>query len=320
MDFPQGFDLKALKIFLVVSEHGSMTDAAQRLDLTQSTVSQIIGNLETAVGSQLLDRSMRPMALTAAGNSLLAATRPLLLEAGDALEAARGISSQPLPDITLAVADSIASTIIPQVIHHLSASARRWRIWSEFYSDAYSALSGRTVDLTMTTSLDDMTSDRFHSVSFLREPFVLALPLHLADQDVSLEALAAHPFIRFSLRSSIGRMVERQVQRMRLNLPVSLEFDLAVGQLLAVAEGLGWCITTPLCLLQNDGLMRRMAIRRLPRGQFYRDMAVSSRHGEHSVLSEKLAHTAERVIKERFARQFTGALSWIQDDIIWPQP
>ncbi|WP_350335969.1 LysR family transcriptional regulator [Coralliovum pocilloporae] len=320
MDFPQGFDLKALRIFLVVSEHGSMTEAAQRLGLTQSTISQIISNLEAAVGTQLLDRSMRPMALTTAGSTLFASARALLLDAGDALQSTRGTSGQPLPDITLAVADSIASTVIPQVVSRLTSSARRWRVWSEFYSDAYSALSGRTVDLTITTSLEDTPGDRFQIVPFIREPFVLALPNRLADHDGELEALSEHPFIRFSLRSSIGRMVERQVQRLRLDLPVSLEFDLAVGQLVAVSEGLGWCITTPLCLLQNESLMQKMTIRRLPRGRFFRDMAVSARQGEHTELAEKLALTTETVIREKLQARFTGDLAWVLDDIIWPNP
>src|SRR5580704_19544808 len=61
------FDLKALEVFVLVVESGGMTAAGQRLNLTQSSVSQTLSNLEQTLNLQLLDRSQRPPMLTPVG-------------------------------------------------------------------------------------------------------------------------------------------------------------------------------------------------------------------------------------------------------------
>src|SRR3546814_7749864 len=80
MDLPQSFDLRSLRVFVMVAEAGGMTSAARQLGLTQSSVSQIVGNLEEALGSALFDRSVRPLALTAAGTTLYERGRTMLAE------------------------------------------------------------------------------------------------------------------------------------------------------------------------------------------------------------------------------------------------
>ena len=49
------FDLGSLEVFVAVAELGSMTRAAGRLGLTQSAVSHVVRQLETAFATQLLD-------------------------------------------------------------------------------------------------------------------------------------------------------------------------------------------------------------------------------------------------------------------------
>ncbi|EPJ44938.1 MAG: lysR-family transcriptional regulator [Osedax symbiont Rs1] len=62
-----GFELKTLTAFVLVVETGNLTEAAKRLALSQSSVSQILAHLEESLGIQLMDRSVRPMAVTTAG-------------------------------------------------------------------------------------------------------------------------------------------------------------------------------------------------------------------------------------------------------------
>ena len=67
---PAGFDLRAIQIFMIVADLGGMTQAASRLDISQSAVSQAIASLEKLTDTQLFDRNIRPMALTSAGDRL----------------------------------------------------------------------------------------------------------------------------------------------------------------------------------------------------------------------------------------------------------
>ncbi|MBV4479935.1 LysR family transcriptional regulator [Pseudomonas khavaziana] len=82
------FDPVLLRSFVAVVDCGNFTRAAERLHLTQSTVSQQIRRLEDAVACQLLDRDQRHVVATAEGERLLAYARRILAlheEAADVL-------------------------------------------------------------------------------------------------------------------------------------------------------------------------------------------------------------------------------------------
>ena len=71
-------DPRLLRAFAAIVDAGSFTLAAERLHMTQSTISQQLARLEDAVGSALIERSARPVVPTAAGERLLGYARRLL--------------------------------------------------------------------------------------------------------------------------------------------------------------------------------------------------------------------------------------------------
>ncbi len=71
-------DLTSLQLFVAVCEQGSIGRAAQQEFIAASAVSKRLSDLETAVGTTLLQRHSRGVALTAAGESLLHHARSVL--------------------------------------------------------------------------------------------------------------------------------------------------------------------------------------------------------------------------------------------------
>ena len=71
-------DPRLLRAFVAIVDAGSFTLAADRLNMTQSTISQQLARLETSVGIGLIDRGARPVAPTAAGERLLGYARRIL--------------------------------------------------------------------------------------------------------------------------------------------------------------------------------------------------------------------------------------------------
>src|SRR5262249_59500506 len=59
--------LGSLKVFCDVARQRSFSQAAQANDITQSAVSQIVATLEKSMAVQLIDRSTRPLPVTALG-------------------------------------------------------------------------------------------------------------------------------------------------------------------------------------------------------------------------------------------------------------
>lgn len=77
-----------LRSFVAVADCGNFTRAAERLHLTQSTVSQQLRRLEDSLGCRLLDRSARQVRMTAEGEQLCSYARRILAlhdEADDVL-------------------------------------------------------------------------------------------------------------------------------------------------------------------------------------------------------------------------------------------
>ena len=68
--------LRDLHVFFTVVEWGSLAKAAAHLRVSQPAVSQLIADLEHALGARLFDRSPRGVVPTLYGRALLARGRP----------------------------------------------------------------------------------------------------------------------------------------------------------------------------------------------------------------------------------------------------
>ena len=99
------FNLKQLEAFAAAAECNSFTQAAQRLYLTQSTVSAHIRGLEMALGVQLFDReAKKKLRLTEAGKAVYPRAKAILEQCHALEEAVR-------PDDTEEVLSLAASTV-----------------------------------------------------------------------------------------------------------------------------------------------------------------------------------------------------------------
>lgn len=97
---------------LAVADAASFTIAADRLNSTQSTVSQHLGRLEAAVGRTLIDRSARPIAPTPSGDRLLGYARRLL-----ALQAeAQSLLADPAGTATIRI--GVPDDLVTQSMSH----------------------------------------------------------------------------------------------------------------------------------------------------------------------------------------------------------
>jgi LysR family hca operon transcriptional activator len=83
-------ELRHLRYFVAVAETGSLTEAAaNRLYTSQPSLSRQLRDLELEVGAQLLIRGPRGVELTPAGRDFLDHARLALLQASEAIAAAR---------------------------------------------------------------------------------------------------------------------------------------------------------------------------------------------------------------------------------------
>jgi len=105
-------DLAELRAFCAAVDLGSLGSAARLLRVSQPALSKRMRALEALAGAQLLVRSSRGIATTAAGERLYVEARKLLAQADAVEELMAGLSNEDAP-VRLAVSHTIAEFVLP---------------------------------------------------------------------------------------------------------------------------------------------------------------------------------------------------------------
>jgi DNA-binding transcriptional LysR family regulator len=103
--------LTELTAFVAVAEHRSFTKAAAQVGIALPTMSQTIRSLEEGLGVRLFNRTTRSVALTEAGDRLLAEVQPILDGIDHAVESVNSFRDKPIGTLRLAI-DRSASQIM----------------------------------------------------------------------------------------------------------------------------------------------------------------------------------------------------------------
>jgi DNA-binding transcriptional LysR family regulator len=108
------FDPELLATFVAVAETGSFTRAAERVGLSQPTVSQHVQRLEAAARRILVDRDTRAVRLTDNGDAMLGFARTILAAhaAADSYFAGTAMRGR----LRFGVADDLAITKLPSIL------------------------------------------------------------------------------------------------------------------------------------------------------------------------------------------------------------
>jgi DNA-binding transcriptional LysR family regulator len=110
-------NLRQLEYFVAIAEAGSLTQAAERLLVSQPSLSQQIRSLEAELGGPLLERLPRGVRLTTAGDELLGEARATLAHAQRARRVVRRALELDAGELEVAVTSSAALGILPAVLH-----------------------------------------------------------------------------------------------------------------------------------------------------------------------------------------------------------
>ncbi|WBX90330.1 LysR family transcriptional regulator [Achromobacter mucicolens] len=250
-----------LLTWVAVVEAASVSGAARLLGFSQAAVSQRIKQLEAAMATELLDRSTRPARPTPAGELLFEHAARLLAQAGDMTESVRNLSRAKRNIVRFGCVDSFAGTLGPTLIHGLSGASRQIRLWSGITPVLDKQLEDRQLDLVVTTSAS-AGKPNIRKYSLFSEPYVLIVPRSMnMDRIDTLKELGKRAqFIRYSARSFIGAEIDRLVESHGVTIERTYEFDNTDPLLSLVTAGLGFGISTPLCIWQSRHFLDQLRV------------------------------------------------------------
>ncbi|MBA2965033.1 MULTISPECIES: LysR family transcriptional regulator [Ramlibacter] len=320
-------DWELLASWVAVMETGSVSDAARLLRISQAAVSQRIKQLETIFSTPLLDRSTRPAQPTAAGQRLFENAKDLLTRSDQMMESVRNVSRAKRMIVRFGCVDSFAATIGPLLIKALASSSHQIRLWSGITPTLDAQIEGRQLDLAVTTSV--MSLPGISREQLFTEAYYAVLPASFeVSKFGSLLDLSRHlQFIRYSARSVIGQQVDEYLQRTGDALERTCEFDATDPLLSLVASGMGFALTTPLCIWQSRHFIPGIRVVPLSsfarQGRAYPDMTrtffLAFRQGELGTLPTEVRDLVRIAVRRQLSPEI-GTQLGLAKDMLWTPP
>lgn len=294
-------DLRVLQTFDAVQRLSSFRLAAEHLGVSISAISQSIQQLEGLLGQSLFDRSQRPIELTIFGRRYQSLAQSLIESANAFKVSCDELTHQRQREIRVGCVDSFAATVGPELVKSLSGYGGNFIMHSGITNQVIRQLHQQEIDIAICT--DPMTHESGFTVKALfYESWVLAAPnSELLPDQVTWEDLKnlskKLPFIRYSQRSMIGSQIDRFITHTGIHAPRRFEFDSTDSLLSLVAGGIGWALTSPLCLMQSQHQALAVNISILPSSALCkRTFYIVCQRGTHEVLSQQLMAVTRQVL------------------------
>jgi DNA-binding transcriptional LysR family regulator len=302
-------NLRMMEVFVAVIQEDGMTNAARRLGMTQSAVSQAITAIEAGLGAQLIDRSVRPAHLTLFGSAFYERAVEMLHRARELEHMVDMQQHARLAQLRIGMVDSLASTAGPSLLREIASLASRWSVVSGVQQTSVKSLTEQRVDMIVTTE-DAARDPAFLVLTVLREPLFIVAPKDMDTGKGSVAELGERlPLVRYSPGGFLSRQVTAYLQQNDIALPREYEFDTSDAVLAMVRSGMGWTITTPLCVLKASTSMADMKFLPLDRAPA-RTLRVIAHKDEHSALWERVAATARTILKHEWVPQMKRLAPW----------
>jgi LysR family hydrogen peroxide-inducible transcriptional activator len=112
--------LRQLRYFDALARHGHFGRAAEACSISQPALSMQIKEMERALGSALLERSARQLALTQFGEELLQRVRDILRSVDELGDFARATQDRLAGRLRVGMIPTIAPYLLPKVIENLA--------------------------------------------------------------------------------------------------------------------------------------------------------------------------------------------------------
>lgn len=238
-------DLRHLRQFLVVADCESISLAALRLNIAQPALSRQIRRLEAELGSALLVRHRRGVALTEAGFILAEQAKVLLGQERRAVEAVmHGVGTAAGP-LAIGMPAALGSVLLPRALRELLTRHPRVEPY------VVEGLSGQLTEALRTGRIDvavmnnAAASDEIDVLPFIISRMFLIVPARpdafrtVPAGPIGLREAARLPMLLASPSHTLRKTIEAAFAARRLQVQPRIEVDSLTLLKAMVVSGLG---------------------------------------------------------------------------------
>lgn len=240
-DFKVNFEL--YKIFYLTAKCGNITQAAQKLFLTQPSVSKHLAHLEQELGCKLFRRSKHGVALTAEGQVLMRKIETacdMIQSAENELAALHSLEEGTVSIVSTEM--SFKSYVLPTMTSFMKRHPKvKIRFSNALNEDMISMLQNGAVDIIIMH--EPFRKESFmdiHVIEQMSEHFVCSEAFkELSRQENSPETLLEYPCVSMPEGSSTMDYLRQYFSRFGLSFNADIELTTVELTAQAVESGLG---------------------------------------------------------------------------------
>jgi len=235
-------DIKQLHYFIAVSEHMNFSKAAERLHISQPSLSNAIKKLEQEIGSPLLERNTRNLQLTEAGELLFERAKVIVKNMEVLKIEMDEVIVHGTRDITIGVMESIKHWL-PKVIANYKKDYPHMKIHLVDILGSKrvkKSLKSYKTHLIITNQL--MDDPELEVQTLYEERLVAVLPLHhpLAQKDtLTISDICEEPFIISTEGFQTRRDILTSFEQAGKSLNIQFEIERFENAVSLVREHLG---------------------------------------------------------------------------------
>ena len=231
-------DTRFLESFLMVVEHGSIAEAARRLNLTPAAVAQRVRALEQEFGTRLVSRSGRSVRPTQAGAAMLAHARDLLRGVRDLGSIAK--SDAPVGLLRLGAISTAISGLLPEILPLVIRKYPRMEVYiiQGTSEDLYRRMVNGDLDAAIIARPPFAVPKAYNWQLFRDEPLVVLTRASSAARNPHA-ILKSEPFIRYDRKNWGGRLVDAYLRKAGIRPHERFELGALDAIAVLVDRGLG---------------------------------------------------------------------------------
>ncbi|MCW5693862.1 MAG: LysR family transcriptional regulator [Pseudolabrys sp.] len=293
--------MRQLQVFVAASRARSFSEAADRLGISQPSLSGTISKIETQLGLRLFDRTTRSLILTADGRDLAAVADDLVRDFEAALSGISARAAGKRGRVSLAVLPSVAATVLPEA---LGAFAKEYpeidvSVHDVLQERAVAILRNGVVDFAVTTQaaaypelhFEELGADPFYLVCKRNHPLARL-------KTVTWKDTVDYPFIALSATTSVRRFADTAMGQTELVIRPRYEVEQILSAVTLVSAGLGITALPSLTLAMFSH--RALAMRPLVAPAIQRRLGILT-------LKERTLSAPARFLLERVSKTLAAA-------------
>jgi DNA-binding transcriptional LysR family regulator len=252
-------DLTTMRYLMEIAREGHMTRAAERLGVSQPTLSAAVRRAEEELGSALFDRTGRGVRATAAGEAYLEHAEQAVRKADEAADAVRSLRGLRSGRIAIGGGATVVSALLPGVVGRFLSSHPEVRFYVREAGSAVAAavLSGE-LDLGVVTRPTRVVGEaELMDVAEVRDELRLIVPPGhgLAGRpSFSWRDLAGEAVVGFEAGSAVRRLLDSAAGAEGVQLRVVMELRSIDAIRRMVAAGIGVGFVSALALERGGGI------------------------------------------------------------------